>query len=153
MSITTISKEIGWQLLSLGLLLVLVGGFAYFVYGSIVDIYNHFINEEKEKVVFYRDQFSGFGGLLVSLALLVGHTYVLIKRKKLSKQVVRKFEKIMLAGLSLFLAMPIMAHIVYNARYEDNKAYYYCENESDIWLFSMTKVYVKDKDLCRVGEN
>lgn len=145
------------ETLSVGfMVIVAIGAVALSVYwlvASFNDVIDHFIINEQAKVTFYRDQFSALGLLLIFVPLIVATVIYKTSGQKVTGKREKKFNKIMFSGLLLLLVVPFVAQMSYNARFENNSTYVYCEEESSWWLFSLTRVYVKDMSLCRAKDH
>lgn len=126
---------------------------AYWLVTSFNDVVDHFITNEQAKVIFYRDQFSALGLLLIFVPLIIATVIYKVSDKKITGKKEKKFNKAMLSGLALLFLVPFVAQMSYNARYENNPTYTYCEEESKWWLLSLTRVYVKDMNLCGIDKD
>lgn len=138
-----------------GMAIVAIGAVAlsaYWLVTSFNDVINHFITTEQAKVVFYRDQFSALGLLLIFVPLIIATVIYKVSGQKITGKKEKKFNKIMLSGLVLLFIVPFVVQMSYNARYENNQTYLYCEEESKWWLLSLTRVYVKDMSLCGIAQ-
>lgn len=148
MSLKEETKDKIWIAVGFTAMLMLIIFSFFWLYGGIKDVISHFFQGYPDKVVFYRDQFIAIGELIALVTIVVSAVKVKYRGYKLTDKEQPKFNKLLITGVLLLFALPALTHVAYNIRYANNPAYFYCEEESNWWLYSLTKVYVKDMSLC-----
>lgn len=136
-----------WSVLGVIIICFVILCSIYWLYTGIRDVIFHFLLDKPEKVIFARGQFSSVG-ILMALTPMIVAGILNKKNSGLSVSIEKRLKKIMVYGLILFFLIPTAAQLSYNARYANDPTYYYCQEESNLWLFSLTRVYVKDMSLC-----
>lgn len=141
-----------WSILGVIIICFVILCSIYWLYTGTRDVVVHFVLAKPDKVIFARGQFSSLG-ILMALTPMIVAGVLSKKNGELNVRIEKKLKQIMVYGLVLFFLVPIVAQLSYNARYANDPAYYYCQEESNRWLFSLTRVYVKDVNLCGTDDS